>query len=70
MPRYSAFAPFIASVLAKRFFLAKILYTYTMNYLRQEITLRDHEARQGEFSLNCRTLELWSETRGYSNVAD
>ena len=31
---------------AKSFFLAKILYEYTMNYLHQEKSIRDHEACQ------------------------
>jgi hypothetical protein len=58
--RYSASAPVYSSVMAKRFFLVKILCTYTMNYLRQEITLRDHEARRGEFDPYCRILGPWS----------
>jgi hypothetical protein len=31
-------------VITKTFFIAKILCTYTMNYLRQEKSIRDHEA--------------------------
>jgi hypothetical protein len=38
--------PLYRRVFMKSFFLAKISYTYTMNYLRQEKSIRDHEACQ------------------------
>jgi hypothetical protein len=40
---YARFIPIIADVLVKSFFLTKVSYEYTMNYLRQEKCLRDHE---------------------------
>jgi hypothetical protein len=45
--RYAKKIGFIAGVFVKSFFLAKISCTYTMNYLRQEKCLRDHELSAG-----------------------
>jgi hypothetical protein len=40
--RYTKLARIFADIFVKRFFIAKILCTYTMNYLQQEKCLRDH----------------------------
>jgi hypothetical protein len=44
---------FIASIFAKRFFMTKISYTYTVNYLRQEKGLRDHGGGWASVGLDC-----------------
>jgi hypothetical protein len=36
--------PLYGRIFVKSFFLAKILYTYTMNFFHQEKSIRDHEA--------------------------
>jgi hypothetical protein len=36
--------PLYGHIFVKSFFLAKILCTYTMNFLHQEKSIRDHEA--------------------------
>jgi hypothetical protein len=43
----------IASIFAKRFFMVKISRTYTVNYLRQEKGLRDHDGGWAPVGLDC-----------------
>jgi hypothetical protein len=53
----------------KTFFIAKILCTYAMNYLRQEISLRDHEGVLGYLSLYGAYVLLAAEVAAGGGVA-
>jgi hypothetical protein len=53
---YTKIIRIIDRVFVKSFFIAKILCTYTMNYLRQEKGLRDH---QGDPEFAGRDRPFW-----------